>query len=537
MKRRHFFSKALKSSAVAAATLYLPGCELKPATGHEDLTFDPAEKTIADMQSAMESGRLSARSLVEIYLRRIEAIDRSGPSLNSVIEVNPEARAIAEALDAERKAKGSRGPLHGIPVLLKDNIDTADKMHTSSGSLALAGSTPPQDAFLVTRLRAAGAVILGKTNLSEWANFRSTRSSSGWSSRGGQTRNPYVLDRSPCGSSSGSGVAVAANLCAAAVGTETDGSIICPSAMCCLVGIKPTVGLVSRSGIIPISHTQDTAGPMARTVRDAALLLNALAGHDPADSASRQRQVVDYTKSLVEDGLQGARLGIARFAMGVHEKVDEVMEAAFEVLKKQGATLIDLEELIPENFGDAEFEVLLYELKDGLNAYFASLGSKAPVRSLDELIDFNKKNKDKAMPYFGQEIFEMAQKKGDLSEKAYLDALAKCKNITGTKGIDQALQQYRLNAIIAPSDALPWSIDLLNGDHYLMGGRASYSPAAVAGYPNITVPAGFVHELPVGLSFFGGAYSEAALIRLAYGFEQVTKVRRAPRYLPAFMEK
>lgn len=276
---------------------------------------------------------------------------------------------------------------------------------------------------------------------------------------------------------------------------------------------------------------------MARTVRDAALLLNALAGHDPADSASRQRQVVDYTKSLVEDGLQGARLGIARFAMGVHEKVDEVMEAAFEVLKKQGATLIDLEELIPENFGDAEFEVLLYELKDGLNAYFASLGSKAPVRSLDELIDFNKKNKDKAMLYFGQEIFEMAQKKGDLSEKAYLDALAKCKNITGTKGIDQALQQYRLNAIIAPSDALPWSIDLLNGDHYLMGGRASYSPAAVAGYPNITVPAGFVHELPVGLSFFGGAYSEAALIRLAYGFEQVTKVRRAPRYLPAFMEK
>lgn len=532
MKRRYFISQTLQGSAAVLAAVYLPGCESKPVAEGKKTAFDLEEKTIAELQAAMESGSLTARNLVEMYLQRIEDIDRNGPTLNSVIETNPDALAIAEALDTERKSKGPRGPLHGIPVLIKDNIDTADKMRTSAGSLALAASTPPKDAFLVQRLREAGAIILGKTNLSEWANFRSTRSSSGWSSRGGQTRNPYVLDRSPCGSSSGSGVAVAANLCAVAVGTETDGSIICPSTMCGIVGIKPTLGLVSRSGIIPISHSQDTAGPMARTVTDAAFLLNALVGHDQADAASQQRPAVDYTQSLDANCLNSARLGIARYSMGVHEEVDRVMEAAFEVLKKQGATLIDLESLTPEPFGDAEFEVLLYEFKADLNAYLASLGENAPATTLETLMDFNKKNKDKAMPFFGQELFEMAQKKGDLTDKAYLDALAKSKRLTRELGIDAALKKHQLDAIIAPSDALPWAIDLVNGDHYLMGGRASYSPAAVAGYPNITVPAGFVHELPVGLSFFGTAFSEQVLIKFAYAFEQATKLRRAPKYLP-----
>jgi amidase len=388
-----------------------------------------------------------------------------------------------------------------------------------------------KDAFLVMQLRAAGAVILGKTNLSEWANFRSTRSSSGWSSRGGQTRNPYILDRSPCGSSSGSGVAVAANLCAVAVGTETDGSIICPSSLCGVVGIKPTLGLVSRSGIIPISHSQDTAGPMARTVEDAVLLLNALVAYDPADKVMQQRPAIDYTKSLDKNGLKGTRLGLARYSMGVHEKVDAAMEAAFEVLKKQGATLVDLEKLTPEPFGDAEFEVLLYEFKHDLNAYLASLGEHAPAKSLEDLIAFNEKNKDKSMRYFGQELFEMAQKKGELSDKAYQEALAKSKRLAGELGIDAALKKHQLDAIVAPSDALPWVIDLVNGDHYLMGGQASYSPAAVAGYPNITIPAGFAHELPTGISFIGTAHSEPVLIKLAYAYEQATKTRKPPKFL------
>ena len=532
MKRRHFLTQTLQTSAAVLASLYLPGCESKSTAVGGKATFDVEEKTIAELQAAMESGSLSARSLVEMYLRRIEEIDKNGPTLNSVIEVNPDALAIAEALDAERKTKGPRGPMHGIPVLIKDNIDTADKMHTSAGSLALADSTPPKDAFLVTQLRAAGAIILGKTNLSEWANFRSTRSSSGWSSRGGQTHNPYVLDRSPCGSSSGSGVAVAANLCAVAVGTETDGSIICPSSLCGIVGIKPTIGLVSRSGIIPISHSQDTAGPMARTVTDAAVLLNALTGRDTADAAMEEHPAIDYTASLDAGGLNGARLGIARFCMGVHEKVDAAMEVAFEVLKKQGATLVDLDSLGSESFGDAEFDVLLYEFKTDLNAYLVALGENAPAKTLEDLIAFNEKNKDKAMPFFGQEIFEMAQKKGDLTEKKYLEALAKSKSLAGKEGIDALLQKHQLDAIIAPSDSLPWSIDLVNGDHYLMGGKASYSPAAVAGYPNITVPAGFAHELPVGLSFYSTAFTEQLLIKLAYAFEQATKLRRPPKFLP-----
>lgn len=533
MKRRKFISKTLRGTGAVLAAVYLPGCQSAPSNADgSSVAFDVEEKTIAEIQTAMENGSLTARNLAGLYLKRIEEIDRNGPTLNSVIETNPDALTIAEALDAERKSKGSRGPLHGIPVLIKDNIDTADKMHTSAGSLALANSRPSKDAFLVQRLREAGAVILGKTNLSEWANFRSTRSSSGWSSRGGQTHNPYVLDRSPCGSSSGSGVAVAANLCAVAVGTETDGSIICPSTMCGIVGIKPTLGLVSRSGIIPISHSQDTAGPMARTVTDAAILLNALTGHDPADAASQQRAAVDYTQSLDARGLNGARLGVARYAMGVHEKVDAAMEEAFEILKKQGATLVDLDKLSPESFGDEEFEVLLYEFKADMNAYLASLGENASAKSLEDLIALNEKNRDKSMPYFGQEIFEMAQKKGDLSEKVYMDALAKSKRLAGAEGIDAALKQHQLDAIVAPSDALPWSIDLVNGDNYLMGGKASYSPAAVAGYPNITVPAGFAHELPIGISFYGAAFSEPVLIKLAYAFEQASKMRRSPKFLP-----
>lgn len=532
MERRKFISYSLQGSVAALATFYLPGCESKFAASGATPMTEIEEKTIGELQAAMENGSLTSRSLTEIYLKRIEEIDRNGPGLNAVIEVNPEALDIAEMLDAERKSSGARGPMHGLPVLIKDNIDTADKMHTSAGSLALANSVPLKDAFIVERLREAGAVILGKTNLSEWANFRSTRSSSGWSSRGGQTHNPYVLDRSPCGSSSGSGVAVAANLCTVAVGTETDGSIICPSAMNGIVGIKPTIGLVSRSGVIPISHSQDTAGPMARTVTDAVLLLNVLTGYDPADERMKKRDSVDYTQSLQPDRLEGTTLGVARFTMGVHEKVDEVMEAAFEVLKSKGATLVDLESLAPESFGDAEFEVLLYEFKSDLNAYLASLGENAPFKTLEELIAYNKNNKDKAMPFFGQELFEMAQKKGALTDKTYLEALEKSKRLAGAQGIDAAIQKHRLDAIIAPADALPWAIDLVNGDHYLMGGKASYSPAAVAGYPNITVPAGFAHELPVGISFYGAAFSEPVLIGLAYSFEQATKARRAPRYLP-----
>lgn len=532
MERRKFISYSLHGGFAALAALYLPGCESNTVVQAGNTGFEVEEKTIRELQAAMESGKVTARSLTEMYLKRIRDIDKNGPTLNSVIEINPEALDIAARLDDERKSKGPRGPMHGIPVLIKDNIDTADQMHTSAGSLALANSTPPKDAFIVQRLRNAGAVILGKTNLSEWANFRSTRSSSGWSSRGGQTHNPYVLDRSPCGSSSGSGVAVAANLCAVAIGTETDGSIICPSAMNGIVGIKPTLGLVSRSGIIPISHSQDTAGPMARTVTDAAILLNTLVAYDASDNGMQPTAPVDYTKTLEPGRLKGARLGVARFTMGIHEKVDEVMEAALEVLKGEGATLVDLENLSPKGFGDAEFEVLLYEFKADLNAYLASLGKNAPFKNLEELLEYNRQNKDKAMPFFGQELFEMAQKKGALNEKAYLDALEKSKRLAGKQGIDAAIEKHRLDAIVAPADALPWVIDLVNGDHYLMGGKASYSPAAVAGYPNITVPAGFAHELPVGISFYGAAFSEPLLIGIAYSFEQATKARRPPRYLP-----
>jgi amidase len=450
--------------------------------------------------------------------------------VKSVIEVNPDALAIADALDRERKEKGVRGPLHGIPVLIKDNIDTADRMRTSAGSLALADTIAPKDAFIVQRLRAAGAVIVGKTNLSEWANFRSTHSISGWSGRGGLTRNPYVLDRNACGSSSGTGAAIAANLAAVGVGTETDGSVVCPSTANGLVGIKPTVGLVSRSGIVPISHTQDTAGPMARTVTDAAILLGALAGIDAGDaatSASRGHTRTDYREFLNPDGLRGARIGVSRNFFGFNDQVDRVMDDAIGAMRGARATIVDPANLPTKGkFDDAEFEVLLYEFKADLNAYLAK--SASPHKTLAALIEFNKQNRDREMPYFGQEIFEMAEKKGPLTTRAYRTALAKCRRLSRSEGIDALLREHRLDAFVAPTGGPAWLIDLLNGDHFTGG---SSTPAAVAGYASITVPAGFVHGLPVGISFIAGRYSEPTLLRLAYGLEHVMPVRQPPKFL------
>lgn len=480
----------------------------------------------------MKSGQVSAKMLAEKYLERIDQIDKRGPAVNSLIEVNPDALAIANGRDEERKANGPRSPLHGIPVLIKDNIGTHDRMNTTAGSLALAGSVPPQDAFIVQRLREAGAVILGKTNLSEWANFRSSHSTSGWSGRGGLTRNPYALDRNPCGSSSGSGAAVAANLCAVAVGTETDGSIVCPSSANGIVGIKPTLGLLSRSGIIPIAHDQDTAGPMARTVADAASLLGVLAGVDPADSAteaSRGKAFGDYTQFLNAAGLQGARIGVVRKLFGFNDAVDQLMETALGAMKRQGAVIVDPANLDKvQDLGDSELEVLLYEFKADLNAYLAGLGPRAPVHSLKELIDFNERHKKEEMPYFGQDLFVKAEAKGPLTTKEYTDALAKDRRLARTEGIDAVMDKHNLDALVAPTAGPAWTTDLVNGDHAAGG---SSTPPAVAGYPNINVPAGFVFGLPVGISFFGRAWSEPALIKLAYAFEQATRLRRPPKFL------
>ena len=481
----------------------------------------------------MAEGRLSARAITEKYLARIREIDQGPNGLNAVIELNPEALALADELDRERAAGQLRGPLHGIPVLIKDNIDTADKMMTTAGALALDGNIARQDAWVAAQLRAAGAIILGKTNLSEWANFRSTRSSSGWSSRGGQTRNPYVLNRNTSGSSSGSAAGVAANLCAVAIGTETNGSVISPASICGIVGIKPTVGLVGRSGIIPISHTQDTAGPMARTVRDAAILLSALTGidsRDQATTASEGKSHPDYTAFLDPNGLKGARIGIDRSAFGFHEGVDAVMETAMELMRAQGATLVDLERVYEGDTGNEEYQVLLYEFKDGVNKYLAGVPDGVPVRSLREVIEYNLAHPEENLPWFGQEILIKAQEKGDLTTPEYLEALEKVRRLTRDEGIDKVMSGQQLDAILAPAEGPGWTTDLVNGDRYISGGNG-YGTAAMAGYPSITVPAGAVHGLPVGICLYGKAWTEPILLKLAYAFEQAGPPRLAPSFL------
>jgi amidase len=497
--------------------------------------FDLEEVTTAELQQRMSSGRETSRSLVEKYLARIDELDRRGPALRSVLEINPEARSIADALDVERRAGHVRGPLHGIPVLIKDNIATADRMLTTAGSLALAGKPAPADAFIVERLRAGGAVILGKTNLSEWANFRSTHSSSGWSGRGGQTKNPYALDRTPSGSSSGSGAAVAANLVTIAVGTETDGSIVSPSNVNSLVGIKPTLGLVSRFGIVPIAHSQDTAGPMARTVEDAAILLGALAGSDPRDAATATADAkgrLDYTKSLVRDGLRGARIGVVRNRLfGYSTATDALAEQAIADMKRAGAVIVD-----PANiptlgkFDDSEFDVLQYEFKADLNAYLASLGPAAPVHSLMDVITFNDAHQAEELTHFGQEIMVTSQKKAPLTDAKYRSVLASNRRLAGALGIDATMKAYRLDALVAPTGGPAWLIDLVNGDGGTASAPGPSTVTSVAGYPHITVPMGFASGLPVGISFFGRAWSEATLIKLAYSYEQATKHRRPPTF-------
>ncbi len=492
------------------------------------------EMTIWEWQSKMNSGELTAHRITESYLERIEQLDKQGPAIRAVIELNPDALAIADALDEERKAGQTRGPLHGIPILIKDNIDTHDRMQTTAGSLALEGSIAPRDAFIAQRLRAAGAVIMGKTNLSEWANFRGKRSVSGWSSRGGLTRNPYALDRSACGSSSGSGAAVAANLCAAAIGTETDGSIICPAQTNGIVGIKPTLGLVSRSGIIPIAHSQDTAGPMARTVAEAAILLGVLTGVDERDSAtraSRRRALTDYSQFLDRSGLQGARIGVARNMAGSDQRVIKIFEACLDVMKQLGAVIIDPADVPNFNkLGKTELEVLLYEFKADLNRYLASRKPQARVRTMEDVVRFNEENQARMMPFFGQEHMTTALKKGPLTSQKYRAALAKNRRLTRTEGIDATLRKHRLDAIVTASGGPAWMIDLVNGDANNWD-MESTSPAAVAGYPHITVPAGFVFGLPVGISFFAKAWQEPTLIKLAYALEQATKVRKPPQFL------
>jgi amidase len=474
------------------------------------------EATIAQLQEGLVTGRWTAVDLVEKYLARIDGIDRSGPRINSVIELNPDAAAIAATLDRERKDKGSRGPMHGIPILIKDNIETADKMMTTAGSLALAGAPARKDAELVTRLRAAGAVILGKTNLSEWANFRCSHSTSGWSARGGQTRNPYVLDRNPSGSSSGSGAAAAASLCAAAVGTETDGSIISPSSVNGLVGIKPTVGLVPGSGIVPISHRQDTAGPMARTVTDAALLLGVLAG-------------ASYGQALNPEALRGARIGVARQVFGFNDGVDRVIESALETLKRLGAELIDPANIPTfSKLSEPENEAMLWDFKADLNAYLDARG--AAVKSLKDVIEFNERNREREMPYFGQDRMIKAEAKGPLTSRAYRDLVSHLGRMARQDGIDRVMTEHKLDALVAPTDGPAWPIDFVDGDHF-SGGCST--PAAIAGYPHVTVPAGQVFGLPVGLSFFGSPRTEMKLIRFAYAFEQAAGARRPPQYAPS----
>jgi len=530
----------LKNGALASAAAAVAGPAsavaepaASPAPETSGAAFELEEATVADLQKRMSSGADTARTLAEKYIARIEAVDRQGPTLRAVLEINPDALSIAAGLDAERKAGKVRGPLHGIPVLIKDNVGTADRMQTTAGSFALVGAIPAADAHIVKRLRDAGAVILGKTNLSEWANFRSTHASSGWSGRGGQCRNPYALDRDPSGSSSGSGTAAAANLCAVTVGTETDGSIVSPSNNCALVGFKPTLGLVSRTGIIPIAHSQDTAGPMTRTVADAAALLSAMCGFDPADATTRDlagKAPVDYTAFLDRKGLAGMRIGVPRKKLyGQSPAADAVAEAALDAMRREGAIIVDPADIATLGDTDeSEFEVLLYEFKADLNAYLAGLGNRTPYRTLKDLIVFNQKNREREMPYFGQEIFEKAEAKGPLTEKIYVDALAKDLRLTRAEGIDKTMDEHRLDCLVAPTSAPASLIDLVNGS-YGPGGSSSFP--AIAGYPDVTVPAGWSFGLPVGLSFFGRAGSEPTLFKIAYAFEQATRARKPPKFL------
>jgi amidase len=533
--RRAFLRLGALGGAAAAWPEALNGHDAQedPARhGDQAPRFELDELTIAELQHRMASGRETARSITERYLSRIAALDRQGPALRQVLETNPDALAIADQRDAERKAGKLRGPLHGIPVLLKDNIGTADRMTTTAGSLALDGSIPAKDAFVAARLREAGAILLGKTNMSEWANIRSMHSTSGWSGRAGLGRNPYALDRNTSGSSSGSAAATAASYAAAAIGTETDGSIVSPSNCCGLVGLKPTLGLVSRTGVIPIAHSQDTAGPMTRTVADAAALLTALAGTDPADpeTSAAARHATDYTQYLDAAGLKGARIGVPRgtlFGRSMH--ADRLADAALDTMKAQGAIVIDPVSLeMPGDLWESELEVLLYELKADLNAWLATLGAAATVKTLADVIAFNEAHRDREMPYFGQDLFLKAQEKGPLTTPAYRRALRRNRDLTRRLGIDAVMRKHRLDALVAPTGAPAWLTDLVNGD--CSAGGASSVPA-IAGYPHITVPAGFVNGLPAGVSFFGHAWSEPVLIRLAYAFEQATKHRRPPKFL------
>lgn len=539
LDRRRFVGASLAAGAAALLPRAAHGLGPSPtadpvaapsAAPAEDELF---ERSVAELGDMMQRGALTSRALTQRYLLRIARMDKNGPSVNAVIELNPDALAIADALDAERRSGKVRGPLHGIPVLVKDNIDSADAMRTTAGSLALAASRPPRDAFIIERLRAAGAVLLGKTNLSEWANYRSTRSTSGWSGRGGQTHNPYVLDRNPCGSSSGTGAAIASDFATVGIGTETDGSIICPSSINGLVGVKPTVGLWSRSGIIPISVSQDTAGPMARTVADAAVLLGALTGvdaRDAATAASHGKAAGDYVRGLDAGALQGTRIGVARNLGGFNPDVDAAFDGAIAALRDAGATIVDPANLATAGkFGDAEGIVLDYEFKAGLNAYLGARGADAAVHSLADLIAWNERERARELPWFGQEIFIRAQQCGPLTDRKYRDARAKCLRLARTGGVDAVLRTHRLDAIVLPSNAPAWPTDHINGDH-VTGGDTSF--AAVAGYPSVTVPMGLVHELPVGLSFIGAAWREAALLRYAFAFEQATRARRSPKFLP-----
>jgi amidase len=537
--RRNFLRTGITASlATAAAPAFSSARALDPPPPRDaarlnfKVDFELDEITIDDLQKAFESGQHTSRSITEEYLARIHEIDKSGPKLNSIIEINPDAVEIAETLDRERQAKGSRGPLHGVPVLIKDNIDTGDRMQTTAGSLALSGTPAPKDAFVAAQLRKAGAIILGKTNLSEWANIRSSHSTSGWSGRGGLTRNPYALDRNPCGSSSGTGVGVSANLCIAGVGTETDGSVVCPSSANGLAGLKPTVGLISRSGIVPISHSQDTAGPMARTVRDVAILLSAMAGADPQDSAtsnSQPQQFPDYTKFLDPAGLKGARLGVVRKYCGFNDAVDQLLDTLLGEMKRAGAEIVDPAD-IPTigKFDDSELTVFYYELKADLAVYLARRGNSS-IKTLKDVVEFNDRNRDREMPYFGQDLFLKADQKGALDSKEYLDALALNRQLSRAEGIDFVMDKFKLDALVAPTGGPAWVTDLINGDHSTGG---SSSAAAVAGYPNINVIGGHLWGLPVGISFFGRAWSEPTLLKIAYSFEQLTKARKKPRFLP-----